>query len=194
MFVAVGGMIAPGAWQIFRGALRTSAATDRVVDGMAANLLLSLRLDRDLAALHEDDAHPIRFEVVADQEATLSFYRHAPGAGPRGWEALEVLEVRYRFDSRVKRIFRAQAGGEERMLPGLFERMHVRLLGGGEEEGPRVLVTAVSTPREWLRRPLEERPAHVRSTLGTTAVREDRVGERSYPFWNPVPRRVAATR
>lgn len=193
LFAAVAGMIATVAWQIFFGSVRTSRATDRVVSGMSANLLASLYLERDLARLHEDPRRPVRFEVVANREATLSFHRHADTSPEDRWAPLPVEEVRYRFDSPTKRILRSVGGGAERPLPGLFERMNVRLTPPEVPgEATRVLVTTVSTPREWLRRPLEERAAHVRSTLPTSTSREDAAARATYDFWNPVPVRYAS--
>lgn len=194
VFTAVGLLVITAAWTFFSSSVAKGKATDVKALGVQTNLLLIRALERDLAALYEDGTHLLQYSKRPGEGATLEFYRYGPTSPDADWGPLPLVKVTYEFDAGYRKVRRSIDGGPARPLFGVVERVNVRFPQPALPEpgkllpaSPHVLISTISTSREELRKPLEQRDPRSRTSLFAGILRERVAARIAYPHWNEIP-------
>lgn len=193
VFAAVGLLVVAAAWSFFRASMRRGDRADKKFEGVQSGLLLSIQLERDLAALYELEGNdPV--PDVRTGGAKLSFLRYSDEQVESDWTELEVVPVTYQFRTESGRVLRQVGGEAPEVLPGVFERVNFRVAnpevvepGKALPEAPAVIYSVTAATREVLEKPPARRRGSERTVLVGGVSREQRARRSAYPFWNPVP-------
>lgn len=195
LFAGIGMMVIAMAWSFLSSSMRTGERTDNKLDGVMADLLLAVQLERDLeACVVHPDVPPPAVQLTSGG-AQLKFYR-ATGASTRGeWAPLEVTPVTYQFLTEHGRVVRQVGAGPARAQWGSFERVSFRLapngvappIDGALPEAPAIVYSAAGVPEEILKRPEAEREGPDRTVIVGGVALTQAARRQAYPFWNRVP-------
>jgi hypothetical protein len=195
LFAGIGMMVIAMAWSFLSTSLRQGARTDNKLDGVQADLLLAVQLERDLeACVVHPDVPPPAIDLT-DGGAQLRIHRATQTGARERWDPLEVTPVVYQFLVETGRVVRQVGNQAPRALWGHFERVSFRLAPNGEEPGipgalpeaPAIVYSAAGVPRTLLERPLAEREGPDRTVIVGGVALTQAARRKAYPFWNRVP-------
>lgn len=186
--------VVAAAGSLLGDSFRRARNTQTKLEGVQANLILSLTLERDLERLYEGQNHRIEFRTGPDA-SSLKFFRMADTSAEGEWDPLEVVEVEYAFDGASGKVSRRE-GSRTDVLPGVFERVSFRLADpvdpstlppGVLAEAPSVIFSAVAIGEATRARAESERRGPERAVI-VGGVGRRRVADRNaYPEIQPVP-------
>lgn len=195
LFAGIGMMVIAMAWSFMSTSLRQGERTDNKLDGVQADLLLAVQLERDLeACVVHPDVPPPRVELT-EGGSELHFYRATATGTRERWDPLAVTPVVYQFLVETGRVARKVGDEPPRALWGHFERVSFRLAPNGDEPGipgalpeaPAVIYSAAGVPRTLLERPEAEREGPDRTVIVGGVALTQAARRQAYPFWNRVP-------
>lgn len=195
LFAGIGMMVIAMAWSFLSTSLRQGERTDNKLDGVQADLLLAVQLERDLEACVVHPEVPAPRVNLTEGGAELRIYRATATGAREKWEPLEVTPVVYQYLVETGRVVRKVGAGPPRALWGHFERVSFRLAPNGEEPGipgalpeaPAIVYSAAGVPRTLLERPLDEREGPDRTVIVGGVALTQAARRQAYPFWNRVP-------
>lgn len=193
VFVPLGLMVMGMVWGFLMRSTEMTQKTDVKLQGLQANLILAMRLERDLESLYESRQYRM---LIGDNGGALRFFRVADESPEAEWGNLPLEEVDYTFDASTGKVTRTVNQGKPDVLPGYFEMVHFRVETPPKEIDPAedlppaasVVFTAVAIPEEILA--LEAggpRDPRRRTTLVSGIPMRWISSRNTYPFWNPIP-------
>ena len=194
IFLPIGLMVVGLAWTFFSGSAKTQRRADAKLQGVQANLLLAMQLERDLEALYETPQYQLG---ISPDKRALQFWRCQEGSPEEDWDPLPIERITYQFDPASSRVFRTVGDGQPKALHGFFDRVHFHAnqpkspddadVGAPLPLTGTVYFWSVAIPQEDFEKPAHERDPFRASTLFSAVSRKWYTGRHSYPFWNPVP-------
>lgn len=175
-------------WSFFSAFQRGTHRTFSGLDGVAAGIQVSRRLELDLAHLHESRRHPPRIRR-GPEETILEFTRFGPESPGDEWTSLPLVRIRYRLHHASGVVTRQEGNAAPRELPGRIGALDFQFLRGrGSPEAslltpaPAVLFTVHGQPGD----PGQEGGVAPLLLLGGRG-RERVSSHQAYPSWNPLP-------